>query len=166
MKSPMLYAIRQLVIEGRRHTQGQKGKPIRIPTLGIRGRLLEHPSTPFHYVAVKAVTSGAWRSQKKLEVVKLRGQQIWECCVYERVRRRLPRAWRGELTGFLDTVFGEQIDQIWLDTDFEFESRQWPGWSFVYQSTGSFEQYSGEGTTFRQSIPIYTGVCSAGIAHD
>lgn len=164
MKSPMLYAIRQKVIEGRRQTQRQRGKVVRLPILGIKARLLEHPSPPFHYVAVKKpTTSGAWRSQKNQEQIYLNGELVWELFLIEMIHRKVPSRWREELRAFLDLVYKEKTDHIWLDTDFRFWTQEWSEWSFDYNSDGNFELYQGSAEVFRRGTHIYTGICSAGV---
>ena len=163
MRSQQLFLIRSRVIEGRRQVQGQRGRPVHIKSLGLRGRLLVHPSTPFHYVTLQPVTGGAWRSQKSLEVVLVRGKTIWECDLFEQIHRRVPLKWRDELSRFLDLVRSENANQLWLDSNFQFWSEEWPGWFFVYNSTGTFEHYQGEGRAFRRGVHVYTAFCQGGI---
>lgn len=163
MKSPLLYAIRQAVVEGRRQTQGQKGRYVNIPTLGIAGRLLEHPSHAPHYVAVRSATSEAWRSQKTMEMILKDQRQVWSCDLVERIHRRVPKDWTQELKEFLDLVYKEEIGRIWLDTCFRFWNQEWSEWSFDYKSDGNFELYHGTTEVFRRSSHVYTGICVAGI---
>ncbi len=162
MKSPMLHAIRQRVIEGRRQTLGQNGRYVNIPTLGIRVRLLEHPSNAPHYVASLPADSGVWRSQKTTELIKEGRQQIWSCERVESIHRRVPKDWTQELKEFLDLVYKEEIGRIWLDTCFRFWNQEWSKWSFDYKSEGNFDLYQGTAKVFRRDIHVYTGICSAG----
>lgn len=162
MKSPLLYLIRQKVVEGRRSTQGQRGRLVRYPTLGIKARLLEHPSHAPHYVAIRPADSRAWRSQKTTELIKEGQQQVWSCDRIEQIHRRVPKDWTQELKEFLDLVYKEEIGRIWLDTCFRFWSRDWSDWSFLYELIGTFEQFVGTGKAFRRDTHVYTGICSAG----
>jgi hypothetical protein len=166
MKSQQLFLIRSRVIEGRRQARGQRGRLVRIKSLGLRGRLLVHPSKPLHYVTLQPVTSGAWRSQKRQEAVLVRGETIWECDLFEQIHRRVPLKWRDELSRFLDLVRSENVNQLWLDSNFQFWSEEWPGWFFRYSSQGTLEQLTGTALAFRRSSLVYTGVCCAGITQD
>lgn len=147
MKGPLVYAIRQAVIGGRR----------------TRSSLLAHPSTSFHYVAVEPAAGGAWRSQKSQEQIYLNGELVWELFLIEMIHRKVPRRWREELRAFLDLAYKEKTDHIWLDTDFRFWTKEWSEWSFDYKSDGNFELYQGTAKIFRRSSHVYTGICVAGI---
>jgi hypothetical protein len=163
MRSQQLFLIRSRVIEGRGQLSDQRGRLVHIRSLGLKGRLLVHPSSPLHYVALKPATSGAWRSQKSLEAVLVRGETIWECDLFEQVHRRVPERWLDELTAFLDLVNKEEASRIWLDTKFRFWRADWSGWSFHYRSEGNFDLYQGRSEVFRGSSHIYTGRCVAGV---
>lgn len=159
MSSPLLHLIRRAAVVGRKHTVRQKGKIVRYPSLGITARFLTHPSPPFHYVILREVTSGAWRSQKTLEVVKAKEEQIWECSIREKVHERVPSKWLNELHAFLRLVKQRKPDQFWLDADFIYPKNVSSDWILFYTSEGTFDHYRGEARIFRRGVHVYTGLC-------
>ena len=76
MNTPLLYLVRAKVIEGRSKTQDQLGRKVYLKSLGLKAHLLEHPSPPFHYVALWPAASGAWKSQKIIEFITKEGEML------------------------------------------------------------------------------------------
>ena len=165
MKSAQVAVIKAAVVEGRRFVQDTRWRYVSIRLLGLKARLLEHPSTPFHYVTLQAVTRGA-RGSQKIEIVKTGGFQIWKCTIDEMIHRWVSRKWQEELASFLDRVGREEIDQVWLDTDFTFPRSKSSNWRFVYKSIGTFDHYQGEGRVFHRGVHVYTGFCQGTITRD
>jgi hypothetical protein len=166
VSSPLLHLIGRAVIIGRKHTLRKKGKVRHYPSLGITVRFLRHPSPPFHYVVQRTATSGAWRYQKTLEVVKTNEERIWECSIREMVHGQVPSKWLNELYAFLRLVRRRKSDKLWLDTDFTYPMNVSSDWILFYTSEGSFDHYRGEAKVLRRGVQVYTGFCDGGLTQD
>lgn len=156
MKVPLLYVIREQIIEGRQKTWTQKGE--------FNGsfppfRLLQHPSTPFRYTALRLVDSGTWRSQKIHEFLVRADEALWSGVVSLRILEHSSRAAEEQIRRFLELAFKVHSDLL-LDFEAKFWHQDWPDWLLTYdvdpwRSFGTrIEQYVGKGVVWRSGVRV------------
>ncbi len=159
MKTPLLYVIREKIIEGRQRTWSQKGELLLDKGSFLPFRLLQHSSTPFRYIALRLVDSGTWRSQKIHEFLLRADEVLWSGVVSTRFARYGLRKIHEDARQFLELAFASNTDLV-LDFEARFNHNKWPDWLFTYdvdplRSFGlRIEQYVGRGAVLYKGTKV------------
>jgi len=160
MKTPLLHAVREKIIESRRETWLEKGEPLLGRESFLPFRLLQHSSTPFRYTALRLVDSGAWKSQKFHEFLIRNDQVLWSGTVSMRLARHLTQKSADQTRVFLELALQDKPDVL-LDWETQYWHKNWEDWLLGYQivyplqSFGSrIEQFVGRGMVWRRGIEM------------
>lgn len=150
MRGPLLYVIREKIIEGRQRTWSQKGELLLGNGSFLPFRLLQHPSTPFRYTALRLIDSGTWRSQKIHEFLTRNDEAFWSGVVSFQIPRYRNAQLLEKIRQFIELA-NQKKPELFLDFEFKFWDRNWTDWLLTYdvdplRSLGTrIEQYVGKG---------------------
>lgn len=159
MKSPLLHVVREKIVEGRQKTWPQRGELLVGNGSFLPFRLLQHPSAPFRYTALRLVDSGTWRSQKIHEFLTRHDEVLWSGVVSLRMPRRILRQTAEKVREFVDLATASRPDLL-FDFEARYWHRDWPDWLLTYDVDplrvfGSrLEQYVGRGFIWHQGSQV------------
>ncbi len=161
MKTALLYVIRDEIIKGRQKTWSQKGELLLGKGSFLPFRLLQPPSSPFHYTALRLVDSGTWRSQTLHEFLTQHDDHLWTGSISFHIRDYRNTEIVEAVRQFIFLAH-QKIPDLFLDFEYKFWDKHWSEWLLTYEvdplrAFGTrIKQYIGKGVVWYKGQPACT----------